>query len=168
MPTHPAAFALERFLPYRLAVLANDVSRALGDVYGDRFELTIPEWRIIANLGHAGSLYAGELAERSNMEKPKVTRALQRLEKSGCVVRAIDVEDRRQARLSLTRKGQQLYANVAKMASSWEAELLSPLDANERKVFEQCLVKLAKKANEMRSYSHAKTTRSTAKRGEKS
>lgn len=168
MPTQPTEFALERFLPYRLAVLAHGVSRALGEVYGDRFDLTIPEWRIVANLGHAGALYAGELAERSNMDKPKVTRALQRLEKSGCVARAIDVEDRRQARLSLTRKGQQLFANVAKIASSWEAELLSPLDAGERQAFEQCLVKLAAKANEMRSQGQKNSKSVSTKHGEKS
>lgn len=166
MPTEDPDFALERFLPYRLAVLASGVSRALGDVYGDRFGLTIPEWRVIANLGAAGPLFAGELAERSNMDKPKVTRALQRLEAAGHVVRAIDVDDRRQARLSLTRKGQQLFAAVAKLASNWEAELLTPLDASERKIFEQCLVKLATKAAKMRHAVADKPAKKSLKRGD--
>jgi len=64
---------LEDFLPYRLAVLAHTMSRELSGVYGARFGLSIPEWRILANLGRFGPLYAGELAERSSMDKPKVT-----------------------------------------------------------------------------------------------
>ena len=34
------------------------------------------------------------------MDKPKVTRALQRLEAGGIVQRAVDAEDRRQVRLA--------------------------------------------------------------------
>jgi hypothetical protein len=83
---------LEDFLPYRLAVLAHKTSRELSGVYGERFGLSIAEWRILANLGRFGRLYAGELAERSSMDKPKVTRALQRLEAGGIVQRAVDAE----------------------------------------------------------------------------
>jgi DNA-binding MarR family transcriptional regulator len=35
---------------------------------------------VLANLGRCGALDAGELAERSSMDKPKITRAVQRLE----------------------------------------------------------------------------------------
>ena len=86
-PEAETSLILERFLPYRLAVLAHTMSRELSGVYGARFGLSIPEWRILANLGRFGPLYAGELAERSSMDKPKVTRALQRLEAAGLVRR---------------------------------------------------------------------------------
>ena len=59
------ALVLEHFLPYRFAVLAQEVSRAFSSVYAERFGLSIPEWRILANLGRFGPLYAGELAARS-------------------------------------------------------------------------------------------------------
>jgi len=39
------ALRLETFLPYRLSVLANEVSTRLASVYAERFGLTIPEWR---------------------------------------------------------------------------------------------------------------------------
>ena len=104
-PEAETSLVLEEFLPYRLAVLAHTMSRELSGVYGERFGLSIPEWRILANLGRFGPLYAGELAERSSMDKPKVTRALQRLEAGGLLRRAIDADDRRQVRLALTRRG---------------------------------------------------------------
>ena len=155
-----AAFALDTFLPYRLATLAAQVSRGLGEVYGDRFGLTISEWRVIANLGHAGPLYAGELAERSSMDKPKVTRALQRLEVAGLLVRAIDVEDRRQARLSLTEKGRALFAEVAGVAKAWETQLVEVLDPNEIAVLDASIEKLHARASALRgAYSDGKTAK---------
>ena len=42
---------LEEFLPYRLSVLSNTVSRGIAAAYVDRFGLSIREWRIIAVLG---------------------------------------------------------------------------------------------------------------------
>lgn len=38
-----ARLSLADFLPYRLSVLANRVSRALAGRYADEFDLTIPE-----------------------------------------------------------------------------------------------------------------------------
>ena len=148
--TVPASIELDRFLPYRFAVLSTAISRALGEVYGDRFGLTIADWRILANLGQTGALYAGELAERSSLDKPKVTRALQRMEASGIIIRAIDLEDRRQARLSLTEKGQRMYREVAELAIRWEAELLAPLDEVDRAAFGRVLEKLQSRVGDMR------------------
>ena len=34
---------LERFLPYRLSLLANTVSAAIADAYSTRHDMTIPE-----------------------------------------------------------------------------------------------------------------------------
>ncbi|KAB2912208.1 MAG: MarR family transcriptional regulator [Hyphomicrobiaceae bacterium] len=135
---------LEEFLPYRLSVLAHKVSRELSAVYGERLGLSIPEWRILANLGRFGPLYAGELAERSSMDKPKVTRALQRLEAGGLVQRAVDARDRRQVRLDLTRRGRAAFREVAALALDWEAKFLAPLADSERRTLSRLLTKLAR------------------------
>src|SRR6202008_2256192 len=111
---------------YRLAVLAHKTSRELSGVYGERFGLSIPEWRVLANLRRSGRRYAGERPERSSMDKPKVTRALQRLEAAALVQRAVDAEDRRQVRLALTRRGRSLFREIAVLALDWEARFLAP------------------------------------------
>lgn len=138
------ALVLEDFLPYRLAVLAHKVSRELAGVYEERFGLSIPEWRVLANLGRFGPLYAGELAERSSMDKPKVTRALQRMEAAGLVQRTIDAEDRRQVRLALTRRGRSMFREIAELALEWEAQFLSPLSETERQALDRILTKLTR------------------------
>ena len=50
MPAEPATIELERFLPYRLSVLSNIVSGAIAAAYRKPFDLTIPEWRVLAVL----------------------------------------------------------------------------------------------------------------------
>jgi DNA-binding MarR family transcriptional regulator len=146
MPTavrcQETTLALEEFLPYRLAILAHKMSRELAGVYGEKFGLSIPAWRILANLGHWGPLYAGELAERSSLDKPQVTRALQRLEADGLVRRKIDSQDRRQVRLALTRRGRALLRQIAMLARGWEAAFLAPLAQDERKMLDRILTKL--------------------------
>lgn len=142
---------LERFLPYRLSVLASDVSRALSQTYTREFGLSIPEWRVVANLGRFGPLNAGDLAERSSLDKPKVTRALQKLEARGFVQRAVEAKDRRQVRLSLTRRGRLVLGQIASLALEWERELIAPLGASDRAALERILKMLGERADELRS-----------------
>jgi DNA-binding MarR family transcriptional regulator len=150
---------LEEFLPYRLAVLAHKTSRELSGVYGERFGLSIPEWRILANLGRFGPLYAGDLAERSSMDKPKVTRALQRLEAAGIVQRAVDAEDRRQVRLALTRRGRSMFREIAALALDWEEQFLSPLSETERKTLDRVLTKLMRRGEDRSRSPNARAAR---------
>jgi DNA-binding MarR family transcriptional regulator len=147
------ALLLEEFLPYRLAVLAHAVSRALADVYTQNFGLSIPEWRILANLGRFGPLNAGELAERSSMDKPKVTRALQRLEARGLTQRKTEPSDRRQVRLALTRRGKATFRQIASLALDWQAKLTASLEKEERIALDRILSKLARRSEELRSNS---------------
>src|SRR5215471_10118468 len=70
---------LERFLPYRLSILSNRVSRAIALRYADAFGLTIPEWRIIAVLGRRPGLTATQVAEATEMDKVAVSRAVAKL-----------------------------------------------------------------------------------------
>ncbi len=44
-------FRLEEFLPFRLAVASNQVSRLFMRSYVQEFGLTIPEWRVLAAVG---------------------------------------------------------------------------------------------------------------------
>ena len=49
------AFHLDDFLPYRLAVAAQQVSRRFARLYAAEAGLTIPEWRVlVAKSDHAG------------------------------------------------------------------------------------------------------------------
>lgn len=95
MPSPP--IVLERFLPYQLSVLANTVSGAGAVAYEERFDLTIPEWRVIAVLTRYPGLSAREVAQKSRMDAVAVSRAVSRLLRAGRLRRAMAAADRRPA-----------------------------------------------------------------------
>src|SRR6185503_20763981 len=96
---------LERFLPYRLSILSNRVSRAIAARYAKAFHLTIPEWRIIAVLGRRPGLTAKEVAEATEMDKVAVSRAVAKLVAAKRVSARADRDDARRQILSLTSLG---------------------------------------------------------------
>jgi DNA-binding MarR family transcriptional regulator len=123
---------LERFLPYRLAVLSNVVSNAVARIYGERFDLTIPQWRVIATLGQYGVLTARDIAAHAVLHKSTVSRAVAPLCKRGLVAREANPEDMREALLVLTAAGQAVYAAIAPEALAFSQRLESVLSEAER------------------------------------
>lgn len=139
---------LDNFLPYRLSVLNNLVSRALAEQYQARFGLSIPEWRVMANLGRAAPMSANEVAERTSMDKVKVSRAISRMQTAGLLKRETDPRDHRVSSLKLSAKGKRIYDKIAPMALAWEQEFLSVLSAREIAAFDKILGKLDKRIRE--------------------
>ncbi|MBL8542338.1 MAG: winged helix-turn-helix transcriptional regulator [Hyphomonadaceae bacterium] len=133
---------LEEFLPYRLSILSNRVSRAIAARYAKAFGLTIPEWRIIAVLGRRPGLTAKEVAEATEMDKVAVSRAVARLVAARRVAARADVEDARRQLLTLTREGETLHARIAPIALAAEEKLLRALDKDERVQLDRLLDRL--------------------------
>ena len=69
------AFRLEDFLPYKLSVAANRVSRLFARRYFEAYGLSIPEWRVLAMVGRFGTLSPSAVGEWTAMDKVKVSRA---------------------------------------------------------------------------------------------
>jgi DNA-binding MarR family transcriptional regulator len=133
---------LDTFLPYRLSVLSTRVSDAIARQYSERFDLSIPEWRIIAVLGQTPNLSARDVARRTAMDKVQVSRAATSLVEARRVARSEDTDDARISRLSLTAKGRAIYDEVAPLALRLESLLLSSLSAQERDTLENLMHKL--------------------------
>jgi len=133
---------LDTFLPYRLSVLSNRVSDAIARQYSARFDLSIPEWRIIAVLGQTPNLSARDVAKRTAMDKVQVSRAVTTLVAARRLTRSEDSNDARIARLALTTKGRAIYEEVAPLALRLESLLLSSLSAQERNTLQNLMHKL--------------------------
>ena len=131
-PTPAELLVLEDFLPSRLSILSNRVSRAIAARYADTFGLTIPEWRIIAVLGRRPGLTAKEVAEATEMDKVAVSRAVAKLVESKRVAARADRDDARKQLLALTAQGESVHARIAPIALASEQRLLAALDARER------------------------------------
>jgi len=147
-PTPAELLVLEDFLPYRLSILSNRVSRAIAARYAKAFDLTIPEWRIIAVLGRRPGLTAKEVAEATEMDKVAVSRAVAKLVDSKRVVARADREDARRQILSLTAQGESVHARIAPLALASEQKLLASLNAREREHLDallDCLLEAARR-----------------------
>jgi DNA-binding MarR family transcriptional regulator len=133
---------LDDFLPYLVSVLANRMSTQLAKVYEERFGISIPEWRVIANLAQNKNVSVREIQARVHMDKAKVSRAAARLESVGIVEKNVNTGDRRLVELRLTRKGLRLYAEIEPLALSFERDVLSRLSAEEQDAFRATVKRL--------------------------
>ena len=123
-------FALDAFLPYQLAVIAERVSREFSVVYSDRFGLSRADWRVVVHVWAAGPVSVREVHARVDMDKSKVSRAASRLEAAGLIRKAQNNDDRRLLRLTLTETGQAMMDELLPLASAYEEKLLSRLGAD--------------------------------------
>ena len=142
----PAALKLEEFLPYRLNVCANLVSQALASVYGERYKFGLPEWRVLVTLGQFGMMTAKAIGIHSHMHKTKVSRAVALLERRKLVVRRANRADLREAFLSLTTAGRDIYSELAPMALDFARRLLETVDAADRAALDRALKKLSERS----------------------
>lgn len=141
--TETPALILDGFLPYRLSVLSNAVSGKIAKIYEQEFELSIWQWRIIAVLGERGGLTSTEVAQRTLMDKPTVSRAAASLIERGILERQIDKDDRRRAPMRLTDEGHAIYAAVIPRALESERELLNALSPDEAATLHKLLSRLS-------------------------
>lgn len=138
---------LEKFLPYRLAILSHSVSNSIATVYARRFGLTIPEWRVIVILGRFPGLSAVEVAERTLMDKVAVSRAVTRLIKKGRIDRQFADADRRRSILTLSEKGKSVLDEISPLALGIEDTLLEGLSEQEISTLNRIMDRLLEKAD---------------------
>ena len=135
---------LNQFVPYRMVHLASNISLALSKIYKQEFDITIPEWRVLAQLAEQQKLYSKDIGTITSMDKSKVSRAVKALENKDYLLRQTDKKDNRAAYLSLTIQGKTLYQKIAPKALQWERQLISILDTHEHKDLMNILDKLDK------------------------
>jgi DNA-binding MarR family transcriptional regulator len=125
------AFKLEDFLPYRLSVAANRVSRLFARRYSQAYGLSIPEWRVLAMVGRFGTLSPSAVGEWTAMDKVKVSRAAASLVTRGILRQTQDPLDGRGRLLRLTRKGTAVHQSMVPMACELEEQLAGGLSRTE-------------------------------------
>src|SRR5271166_2414722 len=133
---------LADFLPYRLSVAAERVSRAFAARYETEFGLTIPEWRVMAVLGERSPRSTQEVIETTEMDRVKVSRAAIRLADKGLISRAPVPGDARAQQLRLTRQGLATYRRIVPLARRLQSELVTALAPGEIAALERILAKL--------------------------
>ncbi len=135
-------FILDEFTPYRIVVLGNTISKLLASSYAEEFNITIPEWRVLAVVCQFDGVTASTVTEKTPMDKVAVSRAVTALVDKGYVIKAISQDDRRAALLTASREGRSIFEEIAKIALGLEAQVLNVLSDEERSQLKVILNKL--------------------------
>lgn len=129
-------FLLEEFIPYKLAVIAQNVSESFARIYRQSHGLSRAEWRILCHLSQleaGGSLSVRDLGELVHLEKSKTSRAVTRLEAKGHVRKSAHGKDGRLVSIRLTKSGAALMEELAPKARAFQEELLAGLGGADQK-----------------------------------
>ena len=142
-------FRLEDFLPYRLNVVANLVSQALSRVYAERYDIGVPEWRVLVTLGQYRVMTAKAVGAHSHMHKTKVSRAVALLESRTLLTRRVNHEDMRESLMSLTPAGEAIYQDLVPVAAAFARRLAEAIDPADRAAFDRALTRLTASAGKL-------------------
>ena len=114
-------------------MLAQTVSEQLSTIYAARFNLDIPQWRILANLASRGDMTAQDIARITYSHKSTISRAVQELEDRGLIARKVSSSDKRSFTLALTSEGRRLFRQLLPLVLDFERNLIASLsDADAR------------------------------------
>lgn len=142
MPEQKYEFILQHFLPYRLVNTAERASHALSTLYADKFDMTIPEWRIVATLGSQDNLTAKVIGQKTQMDKVTVSRAINRLSEKEFVDRQRDPQDGRAIKLNLSKIGRKVYKTLIPAVLAWEQQFTAEFSAEEVELLHVLLSRL--------------------------
>ena len=131
-------FDLETYLPYRFTVIGARLSAKLAKHYKKEFGISMPEWRVLLNVGYTEDPSIRDIEKRVNLEKSKVSRAAARLVAKGLISKEIDGNDRRLLKLALTGKGVDMLGRLIPVAQSFQAKLNKAL-GDQEPVLQQAL-----------------------------
>ena len=140
---------LADFLPYQLSVTSNAVSGRISQEYRERFGLNVPEWRVMAVLGDAGTLTQRELTEFTLMDKVAVNRACKVLEERGLAARQPNDRDGRSHLLELTDAGREMHGAIMPLALEMERRLFATFSEEERQAFRSLLARVKEEVRDL-------------------
>jgi len=153
-----APLKLEHFLPYQLNLVSSLVSQALSRVYVQRYNIGVPEWRVLVTLGQYGVMTGKAIGAHTHMHKTKVSRAVAQLERRKLVTRRTNREDLREAFLALTPAGRAVYAELAPRAIDFMERLVQVVAAPDRGAFDRAMADLTRRSTELVAETERKET----------
>jgi DNA-binding MarR family transcriptional regulator len=129
---------LEDYLPY----LVNRVGVRLVAAFSreaEKFDLSVPMWRVLAVLAEHGEQRQIDLAERTSIDASTLSRLIRTVEHLGYVTRARSTASLREVTVALTRRGREVVGALIPLALACEAEATRGLSPRELDVLKALL-----------------------------
>lgn len=140
---------IKELFSYRLNRLAFLSSTIAENINKEHFGLDKQDWRFIGLLAAFQPMSLKSLAREANIDKSRASKSVASLTSRGLIERKTDEQDGRGIQLSLSPKGQELYAEVFPQALSRNNEILDALSPAEKELFDTILDKLLFKSKLM-------------------
>ncbi len=131
----------KHFIPYQLSALSLKISKGLSKHYRSRFNISVPEWRVLVILNNHSDITAKTIAEHTQMDKVPISRALKSLNEKDYIVQKAHPDDARATINRLSERGEDLMAVVIPDAVKYEQFLLGQLSQQERQQLSHLIAK---------------------------
>ncbi|MBS1164606.1 MAG: MarR family transcriptional regulator [Proteobacteria bacterium] len=135
---------LEKWLPYRLFIIAARVAELLADYYGPRYGLSQAAWRILAVVGDSPGLSARQIQHAAGLDQYAASRAIALLSELGYAERNAADHDRRRAEVHLTEAGRKVFEELSEIGLAIEAELLDAVSEKQRAELDRLISEMEK------------------------
>jgi DNA-binding MarR family transcriptional regulator len=145
-PTSHPRKGLTEELVSSTAFLLKRLGFAVKEHWHEAFEPTglIPQHHAVLSLLDEGTCSAQwMIADRLDYDRGQLVGLLDDLEERGLVLRKRDPADRRRHLVTLTTEGRKTLEEMRALTKRVETEFLSPLDAEERRILHDLLLRLA-------------------------
>lgn len=140
---------VDNFITTFMSELTNALRRSITLPYAEKFDLTVPEWRLLSLLAHAQRLPFAELVRQSTSDKALVSRTVRRLEERGFVeIQEEGNTPRKRLICFISPEGMALHDKVIPLARRSQAEVIRVMTPEERRVVFQALKRVKQRCLE--------------------
>jgi len=134
-----SAFRLDRWVPYRMFLVASSTAELLASYYGPRYGLSQASWRILAIAGSRPGLSSKEICHAGALDQFAVSRGIAQLVSLGFARRNAGAGDRRFSAIELTPEGYKVLEEIVSIGQTMEARILESLSVREREALHAML-----------------------------
>jgi len=136
----PLKLDLDRYVPGLLVWLSNKMSASASQLYRERFDLGVTDWRVLAYIYIYPWSTGAQVCLLIGLDKAAVSRSLGYMDERGLLKSR--PSGKRKVEYAVTAEGRRLYEKIVKVALARERALLTGYSEKERDLLIQFLHRL--------------------------
>jgi DNA-binding MarR family transcriptional regulator len=119
------------YFGYRMVLAAKMFDRVVMGLLAQHSDVTLPQWRVLAQLGIIKNGTVRSLADGAAVDRAEISRASRELVRRGLIRRREDAADLRSPMFSMTPAGRRLYTRVREPISDFIVHLMDGVSSRD-------------------------------------